>query len=296
MVSERLVEEAAKAIREVRWSHALPHSNPGGANWTDKDLARAALAVFEAAQAPTGDEREELIGLQLASYFKRMSDGYTSSIIRSNEEAAEIVLDAGFRLPVQGEPTDARWIDEIETKALAQVASNARMVEIGEGVGGLGVRHPRMFEDLLAWQDASENDHADTVLRLIAALRAAGVTAVQGGQVVPCARCGENLVVAADALNSDLDVCGRCGLEIGAAEAAEQGEVAWEIGYQLLDPDGNSVGVGWPFPSVAEADESGARRAREESDRDPMWPTAHRVVRRRVAGEWLPVEQEDNHA
>ena len=67
MVSERLVEEAAKAIREVRWSHALPHSNPGGANWTDKDLARAALAVFEAAQAPTGDEREELIGLQLAS-------------------------------------------------------------------------------------------------------------------------------------------------------------------------------------------------------------------------------------
>ena len=140
-MSERLVEEAAKAMYEA--SH-------GEGEWQFHEpmewglytrRARAALAVFEAAQAPTGDEREELIGLQLASYSKRMSDGYTSSIIRSNEEAAEIVLDAGFRLPVQGEPTDARWIDEIETKALAQVASNARMVEIGEGVGGLGVRH-----------------------------------------------------------------------------------------------------------------------------------------------------------
>lgn len=179
MSREELVEEAAKAMLmvpqegvsvEYAWSVQFDEVR--------EELiaqARAALAVFEAAQAPTGDEREELIGLQLASYSKRMSDGYTSSIIRSNEEAAEIVLDAGFRLPVQGEPTDARWIDEIETKALAQVASNARMVEIGEGVGGLGVRHPRMFEDLLAWQDASENDHADTVLRLIAALRAAGV-------------------------------------------------------------------------------------------------------------------------
>ena len=175
MVSERLVEEAAKAMLmvtqegvsvEYAWSVQFDEVR--------EELiaqARAALAVFEAAQAPTGDEREELIGLQLASYSKRMSDGYTSSIIRSNEEAAEIVLDAGFRLPVQGEPTDARWIDEIETKALAQVASNARMVEIGEGVGGLGVRHPRMFEDLLAWQDASENDHADTVLTLIARVR-----------------------------------------------------------------------------------------------------------------------------
>lgn len=83
--------------------------NAGG--WIERDDGYWVLRI-EQAQAPTGDEREELIGLQLASYSKRMSDGYTSSIIRSNEEAAEIVLDAGFRLPVQGEPTDARWIDE----------------------------------------------------------------------------------------------------------------------------------------------------------------------------------------
>lgn len=74
----------------------------------------------------------------------------------------------------QGEPSDARWIDDIETLALAQAAGHARMLEIGEGVGGLGVRNRAMFEDMLAWQDSSGNDHADTVLRLVAALRAAG--------------------------------------------------------------------------------------------------------------------------
>lgn len=133
----------------------------------EHDRQVAERAWDEAAQAPTGDEREELIGLQLASYSKRMSDGYTSSIIRSNEEAAEIVLDAGFRLPVQGEPTDAQVLAALNN-----------------------------YE---AWSAEETLDMwgTDQVARMRAALRAAGVTAVQGGQVVPCARCGENLVVAA---------------------------------------------------------------------------------------------------
>lgn len=74
----------------------------------------------------------------------------------------------------QAKPSDVQWIDDVETLALAQAAGHARMLEIGEGVGGLGVRNRAMFEDMLAWQDSSGNDHADTVLRLVAALRAAG--------------------------------------------------------------------------------------------------------------------------
>lgn len=231
---------------------------------TEKVTA-AALAVFEAAQAPTGDERatdDEIRVATLAAVKKGAKND--AEAVRNYREAERVIRAAlpHLRRPVQGEPTDAQ----------VKVALDA------------------YFScDFFTSYPASVRHHEP---QMRAALRAAGVTAVQGGQVVPCARCGKHLVVATDALNSDLEACGRCGLEIGAAEAAEQGEVAWEIGYQLLDPDGNSVGVGWPFPSVAEADESGARRAREESDRDPMWPTAHRVVRRRVAGEWLPVEQE----
>lgn len=43
------------------------------------------------------EEREELIALRLASYPKRMSDGYNSVVVRSNEDAADVVLAAGFR-------------------------------------------------------------------------------------------------------------------------------------------------------------------------------------------------------
>ena len=46
--------------------------------------------------------------------------------------------------------------------------------------------------------------------------------AEQGGHVVPCARCGQRKVIASDAINSDIEVCGRCGTEIGLHELAEQ--------------------------------------------------------------------------
>lgn len=36
--------------------------------------------------------------------------------------------------------------------------------------------------------------------------------------VVPCARCGQRSVVASDPLNSDLTVCGDCGVQIGLTE------------------------------------------------------------------------------
>lgn len=157
----------------------------------------------------------------------------------------------------QGEPTDARWIDEIETKALAQVASNARMVEIGEGVVGLCVRHPRMFKDLRAWKDASENDHADTVLRLIAALRAAG--GVQGS-----AKLSGNSVE---------------GERWRAAALAVQEEGEWEYGHECDEsreayPEERPAINDWPVTP------------------DCQNAVVYRRTKAVPAGEWLPVEQE----
>ena len=72
-----------------------------------KELAaspeRANIGADSLYVTPTDDEREALIALHLASYPKTMSDGYSSGVVRTNEEAADLVLTAGFRRTVQGE-------------------------------------------------------------------------------------------------------------------------------------------------------------------------------------------------
>lgn len=60
---------------------------------------------------PTDDEREALIALKLASFSKRMSDGYPSIIMRTNEEAADLVLAAGFRRSEVPEPSAEDYPD-----------------------------------------------------------------------------------------------------------------------------------------------------------------------------------------
>lgn len=64
-------------------------------------------------------------------------------------------------------------LDALEATARTQAAAYSKMLELDGGVGLLGVRHPDMFEDMMAWDGSSENDHADTVLALIARLREA---------------------------------------------------------------------------------------------------------------------------
>lgn len=57
--SEKLIDEAAKAMFEV--DQKMPWPMESTASLTDfKDMARAALAVFEKAHTPTDDEREAL--------------------------------------------------------------------------------------------------------------------------------------------------------------------------------------------------------------------------------------------
>lgn len=81
---------------------------------------------------------------------------------------------------------DDAELDAIEARANAQAAGYARMSELDGGIGVLGVRHPKMYEDMLTWQRSTENEHADTVLALLRDLRAARVShschPVPGGQ------------------------------------------------------------------------------------------------------------------
>lgn len=106
---------------------------------------------------------------------------------------------------------------------------------------------------------------------------------VIGGYVVPCARCGQRKVIASDAINSALEVCGRCGVEIGLHELAEQGEVEWEYsrGYKQ---EGGFVGQLSDYASTwlpgAEAEVAAA-----QGDGYSI------LIRRRKAGPWEPVEE-----
>ena len=67
--------------------------------------AKWVAALRRSESTPTDDEREALIALKLASFSKRMSDGYPSIIMRTNEEAADLVLAAGFRRSEVPEPS-----------------------------------------------------------------------------------------------------------------------------------------------------------------------------------------------
>ena len=59
---------------------------------------------------------------------------------------------------------------ELRVLAERQAAAWARMVKIGEGIGGLAVRDQRMADDIHAWGDVTENDFADVVLDALDAL------------------------------------------------------------------------------------------------------------------------------
>jgi hypothetical protein len=60
---------------------------------------------------------------------------------------------------------------ELRVRAEKQAAAYARMLELGGGVGLLGIENREMFDDMCAWDDLSENDHADVVLGLIDQIR-----------------------------------------------------------------------------------------------------------------------------
>lgn len=62
-------------------------------------------------------------------------------------------------------------LDAIEKRASAQAAAYERMLELDGGIGLLAVHHPEMGDAMREWMDATENEHADTVLALLAEVR-----------------------------------------------------------------------------------------------------------------------------
>lgn len=74
--------------------------------------------------------------------------------------------------------TTSRRLSDLDLsalKALAEKATKAidRMHEDGRGIGGLAVVDPEMANDWRVWSFASDSEHADTVLALLAALKEA---------------------------------------------------------------------------------------------------------------------------
>lgn len=109
----------------------------------------------------------------------------------------------------------------------------------------------------------------------------------QGHHVVPCAQCGQKPVVANDALNSDIVVCGDCGVQIGLHELPEvrasvvPEEPEWEW---ALMADGDDE----PWSDYYKTREHLAERLSVLA-----WREDEHLVRRRAPGPWLPVEQEE---
>lgn len=74
----------------------VPRELTGSAsNW--QTMTQDPYRPREQTPAPTDEDREALIALGLASVRFIAGDGYPSTAIRTNEEAADAVLAAGFR-------------------------------------------------------------------------------------------------------------------------------------------------------------------------------------------------------
>lgn len=116
MTDERLIEEAAKAIwiarhadGDLKWGEVAWSELTTPDDWSEEALeaveqARAALAVFEAAHAPTDDEREALDRI-IEPYFDRAVDYDDGS--RDDEGLRDDILAAGFRRSEVSRPADS---------------------------------------------------------------------------------------------------------------------------------------------------------------------------------------------
>ena len=135
---------------------------------------------------PTDDEREALIALKLASFSKRMSDGYPSIIMRTNEEAADLVLAAGFRRSEVPEPSAEDypdgwfvfgshapypWVGKMEFSA---EKDEAGMPLWERPVQGEPSDAQALADEIEGRMRRQEWLPADLAIRAVAALRAAG--------------------------------------------------------------------------------------------------------------------------
>jgi hypothetical protein len=62
-------------------------------------------------------------------------------------------------------------IDELELAAVKMYDAWQTMLVYDKGIGGLAEHHPEMAQDMIDWGKLTQDDHADTVLRLIDEIR-----------------------------------------------------------------------------------------------------------------------------
>lgn len=121
------------------------------------------------------EEAREALKLDLGMRLSPGDSLYPMSArgVQRLRDALDALIAEYERLSVPPSDDEREALAELRLAAEAQRDAYARMLELGQGVGMLGVRHPEMFEAMLAWDDRSENGHADTVLDLIDRLNAA---------------------------------------------------------------------------------------------------------------------------
>lgn len=103
------------------------------------------------------EEREELIALRLASYPKRMSDGYNSVVVRSNEDAADVVLAAGFRRSREA-TTEPQPITDADVEAAGRAIATEQGVRYS---GSMRSTWDRLARAALEAVEASRSLSAD---------------------------------------------------------------------------------------------------------------------------------------
>lgn len=113
---EELIEKAAKAIEKVPY-HAWHDVTREGA----REIARAALAVFEQSHTPTNDEREALLSVIISA-----PESGDALHVSEAERVRDAVLAVGFRRPVQGEPTDAQVLAALRAAAVTEQGGENR--------------------------------------------------------------------------------------------------------------------------------------------------------------------------
>lgn len=130
---------------------------------------------------------------KVVGWTHALGNTWIESIVR--DHLIQVLFDASANAMTSPIPTartlPTRDLQDIRALAQKQAAAYTRMLEIGEGIGGLAVRHPEMAEGMHAWSGATENEHADTVLRLIALYEQGGAAQNQDAEGCPddCGGC-----------------------------------------------------------------------------------------------------------
>lgn len=192
---EALIKKAAQAIR-------LAYAKEMYTGMGFESAAEAAFAVFEEAHTPTDDEREALA---------RLFDGHWMTLhgkcacgwvhpqygsrsldpIYVRQHLADAVLDAGFRRPVQAEPTEAQLIDLYWKTSgddwaipewLMVAFGRAAAAQVHEGIKQQLRHGGKITDDVIQW-DIRDRDAA---MRLFAA-------EVQSTDTIRCDYCGDAL-------------------------------------------------------------------------------------------------------